>query len=275
MKRFLTILLLLSISICTFAQQAQVTIVSKKEKLSDFQTKTMKVVLLGEDYISLSLREAMKNSWSISAYEFCDKAEFDRIKKDDKFYFMIIINNNQDKKDEGISYLRIVKGGEEDFNDMLEVITMPICASDEHMGREGAYMPLILGTMQNYIEKSLLGSFKNPSSIIKKAPKGKHINILLDENDLSNQIDEKVRTKRLAGIIRSEKEVAEAIQYGLSNTMVGYSIYPSNPKEGAICYKMLFDTRTHDIYYFKKHKISESKGKGFLKSDIMKITAGR
>lgn len=274
MKRFLTILLFASISLYTFAQQAQLTIESKKDKLSDFQIRTMKVVLLGEDYISMSLREAIKNSWHISPYEFCDNTEFERLKKDDKFYFMVIITK-QTKQDEGISYLKIVKGGASEIDDMIEVVTLPICASHEAMGREGVYMPAMLGIMQNYIDKSLMNGFKKFETIIKKIPKGESVTMLLSEADLSSQVDDKLKSTKLSGMIKSEKTIGDAIQYGHSDTIAAYSIYPVEPKPGSLCYKFLFDTKTHDLYYFKKHKISESKDGGFLKGDIKRITAGR
>lgn len=273
MKRFLAILLSVTFSLCALAQ-AQVTILSKKDKLGDIPTKTMKVVLLGEDYVSLSLRDAVKNSWSLSPYEFCTVGDFNELMNDDSYYFMIIIQH-QDKKDEGIWYLSIVKGGSEELNDMREVITLPLCPSDGTTGREAAYMPAIVDIMQAYIEKALTDGFKGIGSVLKSLSEASRLNLVIDETDLSEQIDGKLRTTRLPGLVRSEEEAANMMLYGADNTAVGYTIAPFEPKEGALCYKLLFDARTHDLYYYQKHKLSPKNGRGFLKKDIMKLTAGR
>jgi hypothetical protein len=38
---------------------------------------------------------------------------------------------------------------------------------------------------------------------------------------------------------------------------------------------MLIDTRTHKLYYFKKHRIGKKAGAGFLPEDIERIKASR
>ena len=56
MKRIFTFLLGLVLCLSAMAQ-AQIT--TKKEKLSDFDSKTMKVVLTGSPFLDESLREAL------------------------------------------------------------------------------------------------------------------------------------------------------------------------------------------------------------------------
>ena len=280
MKRFLTILtLIMVVALDGFAQQnkqamAQVNIVSKKERLSDFPTKTLKIVLPGEDYISMSLREAVKNSWSISAYEFCGADEYNRLKENQNYYFMLI-TKFEGKNYDGISYLSVVKGGPKSESKNNELVSMPLCPADEPMGREGAYMPAILDVMQNYLERSLSSGFKNITTMVEKAPKAGTMDIVLDENDIPAGLSDKVRQKKLAGVVRDMEGAAEAIRYGSYDTMVGYTISPASPQAGSVCYRMVFDARNHAMYYFQKHKISGSNGRGFLKKDIMKFTKGR
>lgn len=245
----------------------QVTIVSKREKLSDILTKTMKVVLPGEDVTSLALRDAVKNAWSLSPYEFCSVNEFRRLMKDDRFYFMFIAGA---RKDDGISYLRISKGGAEDIDSMLEAVSFPLCPADGGSGREGAYMPAIISVVQDYVEKALNDGFKGMGNVSAKVPEG--MRLILDEEDLVC-IDGKTLGSRLGSAEISGEKAAEAMRYGAARTVVGYTISPAEPKDGAVCYKFLFNARTHELYYFRKHRISPSKGKGFLKGDIRHITA--
>ena len=67
-NRLLSILAALTITTSAFAQ-AQIT--TKKEKVSDFTLKTMKVVLSGNEFIDQAVREAINNTWSLSPFEFC------------------------------------------------------------------------------------------------------------------------------------------------------------------------------------------------------------
>lgn len=273
MKRIFTIILTSLVSLTCLAQ-AQVTIVSRKEKLADFPTKTMKVVLPGEDYVSMALREALRNAWSVSAYEFCGPAEFNALKEKDGYYFMVPYKN-EGKKYDGITYLTVVKSGAKELGDMMELATMPLAPGDEPLGREGAYMPAILDVMQRHIERSLVEGSKNISSMVEKAPKAITMDLVIDECDLGSGISEKLRAKKLQGVVKSSAEAAAIFQDAAARTEVGYTISPTEPGTGAVCYKMLFDARTHSLYYFEKHKISESNGRGFLKKDISKLTAGR
>ena len=61
--------------------QAQIT--TRKEKLSDFATRTMKVVLPGTNFIDPILQEALNNTWSLSPFEFCSVDEFNSLKNNE------------------------------------------------------------------------------------------------------------------------------------------------------------------------------------------------
>lgn len=271
MKKFSSIILTLLVSITCMAQ-AKVTIVSKREKLSDFPTRTMKVVLPGDDYASLALREAMRNVWSISPFEFCGQEEFERLKESDAHYFMVPFRN-EGKKYDGITYLTVVKGGAKEISGMTELVTMPLCPADGPDGRENAFIPAILDVMQHYIDISLLDGFKSISSMVEKAPKTG--TLVIDSKDLGDGISDKLREKKLAGLVRESGEVEEIFTSGAANTQVAFAIAPANPEEGAVCYRMLFDARSHAMYHFAKHKITPGSGKGLLKEDISTFTAGR
>ncbi len=63
----------------------------------------------------------------------------------------------------------------------------------------------------------------------------------------------------------------EIFSEGTFNTVVSYVVAPSEPVNGSICYKMLIGSDNHELYYFKKHKITARNGKGFLTSDVKAI----
>ena len=60
-----------------------------------------------------------------------------------------------------------------------------------------------------------------------------------------------------------------------ANTLVSYVVAPSESKPGSFCYKMLIDSETNKLYYFRRHRISRSFSVGFMPEDIDRITAHR
>ena len=267
MKRILSIFALMLVSLCCFAQ-AQVTIVSKKDKISDFPVKTLKVVLPGENFVSLSLRESVKNTWNISPYEFCDNAEFERLKNDPGYYFMLIIRSSG-TVNEGISYVTVVKGGADKIEDMLELVTLPLCSSDLQDGRENVFMSAILDVAQAYIESSVLDGFKKVGSMVKKMPAD--CSFVVDAREVSERLDQAYVNENLGGVILTEEEILSIMENGTSGKAVGYSIAPAFPQKGNVCWKMVFNARTHELYYLKKSKIGARLETGFTKSDFARF----
>ena len=59
------------------------------------------------------------------------------------------------------------------------------------------------------------------------------------------------------------------------NVIVSYVVAPANPVPGSYCYKFLIEPATHQLYFYKKHKISKKTGAGFLQEDIKRIVLSR
>ena len=106
----------------------QAQIYTRKEKLKDMTAKTVKVVMTGDEIFDEALKQSVTTSWTLSPYEFCTNEEFQKIKTDSKFYFLIVVKGQQRKEAEpGIDLLTFVKGGEgadKSIEDMLEVVSL-------------------------------------------------------------------------------------------------------------------------------------------------------
>ncbi len=257
---------------------AQAQITTKKEKLSDFTMKTTKIVMTGNSFVDEALRNAAKNSWILSPYEICSFAEFEALKGSEQYYFLIPVSATMKGEEKaGLTFLTLVKGGEaEDINEMLEVVSFPICAADFPSGREAAFLPAILDIIQNYVETSLVSGFKalrNPWDT-KKANK---MTICFIEDDLSYQVTGDVRGKRFDNKIKvvGQEEQNRLLFESMDDILVSYTVAPAEPATGSVCYKMLINARTHELFYYKKHSLSNPQDAGFLKSDINIITSKR
>lgn len=276
MRRLLIILAALAISTDVFAQ-AQIT--TRKEKLSDFAGKTMKVVMSGNHFIDPVLRDAVNNTWSLSPFEFCTMDEFNSLKNNEEYYFMLPVKAKYKKEAvPGITMLTIVKGkaNAKDVNDLVDVVSMPVCAADIPSGREAAMLPGLVDVMQGYISKSIGTSFPGISSYVSPLGKSAGRKAAVAEDDIAPDVDKTFRDKmRSKGIDIIPGAEADSLFLEGGRVLVSYVVTPGDPHKGAICWKMLIDARTHELFYYKKHTVTSADNAGFLKGDLKKIAKSR
>ena len=281
MKKF--IIFALSIIIPTFAfGQAQID--TKKVKIADFTDKTTKVVLTGKMYHDAQLEKAIKERWYISASEFCTLDEYEKLMDDDNYYFLLTVSGQFRKENEpGLTFLTLIKGGEgneKGINSMLEVVSFPFASTQEPSGREYVFLPAILDMIQthvaNSIAKDVNGYIGLPNYSLNISKSGQ-MNLVFSASDLSTEV-----TAELQGVhfdervlVLDEDAADEYMTPEKDNTLVSYVVAPTDAQPGSYCYKMLFDTQSSNLYYFRKHKISKKFGPGFLAEDIKRICAPR
>ena len=262
--------------------QAQIT--TKKAKIADFPNKVTKVVLPGNAFYDGAFQEVISSRWRVSPFEFCSLSEFDKLKGSDQYYFMMLTQGQfKNENEPGLQFITLIKGGADaakGIDSMLEVVTVPFAAADFPSGRELIYLPALIDIIQNYTMSSIEKDFSNLGGLSAYATnltKANKMEIVFAEDDLSNEItdaDKAAMAEKNISITDSEEVDALADGKG-SNTLVSYTVAPEEPVAGSFCYKMLIDTNTHELYYFRKHKISKKLSKGFLSEDIKRITAFR
>ena len=274
------ILLLFAAALLPMLAGAQAQINTKKFKIGDFTEKTTKVVLTGNDFFDSCLKDEVAARWRISPYEFCTLKEFETLKKDDSFYFLLTTKGQFKKETEpGLQFLTLIKGGqdaEKGINDMLEIVSMPLASAVDPSGRELIILPIFLDIIQQYtldsMEKDIdaYGGLANYTINIASADE---MSIVFAEEDLSNEIDETIKTAMEDSDIEITDEES-ADNYFTENTpgtLVSYTVCPSDRKIGSYCYKMLIDAQTYGLYYYRKHRLSKKVGPGFLEEDIKRI----
>ena len=262
--------------------QAQIT--TKKAKIADFPNKVTKVVLPGNAFYDGAFQEVISSRWRVSPFEFCSLNEFDKLKGSDQYYFMMLTQGQfKNENEPGLQFITLIKGGADaakGIDSMLEVVTVPFAAADFPSGRELIYLPALIDIIQNYTMSSIEKDFSNLGGLSAYATnltKANKMEIVFAEDDLSDEIteaDKAAMAEKNISITDSEEVDALADGKG-SNTLVSYTVAPEEPVAGSFCYKMLIDTNTHELYYFRKHKISKKLSKGFLSEDIKRITAFR
>ena len=281
MKKFLILITAVMLPILA-SGQAQIT--TKKAKIADFPNKVTKVVMPGNAFYDGAFQEVISSRWRVSPFEFCSLNEFDKLKGSDQYYFMMLTQGQfKNENEPGLQFITLIKGGADaakGIDSMLEVVTVPFAAADFPSGRELIYLPALIDIIQNYTMSSIEKDFSNLGGLSAYATnltKANKMEIVFAEDDLSNEItdaDKAAMAEKNISITDSEEVDALADGKG-SNTLVSYTVAPEEPVAGSFCYKMLIDTNTHELYYFRKHKISKKLSKGFLSEDIKRITAFR
>ena len=258
--------------------QAQIN--TKKIKIADFTQKVTKVVLSGNAFIDSSLQDEITLRWRVSPYEFCTLDEFNSLKGKEEYYFLIWTTGQFKKELEpSLQFLTLIKGGkgsEKGIDGMLEVVSLPIASAKNPSGRELIFLPAFLDIIQNYtldsMEKDIkgYGGLGFYTSNINKI--GDEV-IVFSENDINStvsQIDKDVFFGEDL-LLLSEDDADAMMQDSLENTIVSYTVAPADSQTGTYCYKMLIDTQSHKLYYYKRHRISRASGSGFTTDDLKRI----
>ena len=280
MKKKLLLMAVLAL-FAAITAAAQATITTKKYKISDFTAKTLKVVLPGSDWMDALLREEVQHSWTLSPFEFCTVAEFEALHASDQYYFLMIVSGQfRKEKTPGIDFLTILKGGDEDIDRLLEVVSLPFGPDEGLSGRESTFLGPLLTIAQRRVELAMESDLKGylgiPSTIV-LGRESKHKRILFAEPDIAINVTEIEKMKYFDENMKivDEDEADEAMAGREAMTLVSYVVAPEHPGNGTYCYKMLFDALSGELVYFRRHKISSRRPAGFLPEDLKRIVAVR
>lgn len=276
------LLIILVAAVMPVLASAQAQINTKKVKISDFTSKITRVVLNGNDFYDAALKEEVKARWRVSPYEFCTLEEFHNSRNDSNYYFLLTTSAMFKKESEpGLDLLTLVKGGTgATINSMLEIVNIPIASAEDPDGRELLFLPVLLDIIQEHALKSMekdINGYMGLSNYSLNMSKAGNMNIVFSEDDLSSEITREFRDLNFDSdmTVTDEDEADELITDNAANTLVSYVVAPSDPRPGSYCYKMLINAQTHELYYFRKHKISKRYGPGFLTEDIRRINSYR
>lgn len=250
-----------------------------RNSYGSFGARITKVVLQGNTLTDILLADAIKKNWIISPYEFCYVQEYERIKEDTSYNFLLrtdgIFNKEYEPK---LEYLTLIKGGPEFRKGLFmttEYISLPLQSIGDPSGHFHSFLPAFLNIMQDYVIKAAEAPFGKFSGIGSNSElKGLNgRNIIFGVNDFgystdSNEIKWSFRNR--AQMVEDDVKEKALMDY-LPDTAVSLVIFPLGEK-GGYCYKMIIGSDNHRLYYLKKHRITSQRPSGFTKKEIKKIS---
>ena len=286
MKKIFTLIALALFAFTAFpstadGQAKQAKIQTRKVKLSDFTTKTTKVVLCGGALFDDALQEEMARRWLVSPYEFCTLAEYEALKGSPDYYFLIPASTKTKKEAEsGIVTLTLLKGGKEKDDDPekvgFDVISIPCAAAESPSGREFIFLPAFIDIIQRFMNEAMTSdrvSYGGLSAYSRKLLRDTGKRIVFSGDDFAEGLKRDPSWKDSG--IEVLDEADELFNQGAPDTMVSYVVAPTDPKKGAVCYKMVISADTHELCYFEKHTIKGNTPAGFLPFDLKIISLQR
>ena len=275
------LIILITALIMPLMAGAQAQITTKKVKIEDFTQKVTKVVLNGNPFYDTSFKDEVAARWRISPYECCTLEEFEGLKGNDSYYFLILTQGQFRKETApGLQFISLVKGGQgadKGIGDMLEVVSLPFASAEYPSGRELIFLPAFLDIIQSHTLEAMENDFNaygGLSNTAQKLGKAGNMDIVISEDDLNSLVSKEMTDSE--GMTVTDEDDADSYMLDeVSGTLVSYVVAPSEPVKGSFCYKMLIDAQTHELYYYRKHKISPKAGVGFLPEDIERINKAR
>lgn len=255
---------------------------SRRVYYGNIPEKTTKVVLAGDNSMTdLLYKNAIQKGWYISPFEFCTYQEFDKIKCDTNYYFLLRIESFSKKGDSSMEFITFIKGDQkavDGIEKMPEVLSLPIFSEKDREGRIFSYLPAYINIFQSYIASVASGeiypSFYN-RVVTKPLKETWNKTIFFREDDFAFPVTQDMLNKKFNGKAHlvTQEEIDDAIDSERPNTLVSLVVAHSEPIKGSYCYTMLISTDTYDLYFYKKHKISKWRKIGFSKMDLRRIAA--
>ena len=134
----------------------------------------------------------------------------------------------------------------------------------------------MLEAIQSYVRQARSSDFKRFGSAIGSLRRTGEKDIYLVEDEISPQIGKDFIDKKFdEGIHLVDAATADAAVRDGLDAVVAFCIRPAEIVKGSSCYKYYVDARTHEILWYKQHKISGNTGAGLLKSDLNDLVKPR
>lgn len=277
-RGFLLTLILVLLPVCGWGQGK---IFTKKARLSDFMTRTTKVVMSGNPILDAALSEEVKTRWRISPFEFCTLSEYESIKNDPSYYFLCLQEYTPRKETKpGLTFLVLKKGGnpneKQSLDAAFEVISIPFADTGESTGREYTYIPAFIDIIQRFVENALVSEaavYMGLNAVTGYPLKKAGRKIYITEQDLSEKVDSTKKAKLFGkNVILTDTHTADSVFLsGATDALVSVVMAPTGLSRSATSYQMLISADTHELYYYSTHPFKGTKKSGFRPYDLFMI----
>jgi hypothetical protein len=278
MKKILTFLLSVT-SFCLLSGQAPFP--NGNEIRQFIASKTCVVLEDGNTVFNTYIKQAMKEYWKLTPFEFIKTSDFGTRRSDPSFSFIMLTETNfeNDKSKSVYNFINLLQGKDvEELGKMPEICAVPLSFAGEDDMEYGYKLGAILAFMQKHAQMisedpSLTGR-RYLRYYNKNIPEVAGKKILVKQEDLSPSIGtgDKIRAIYKHNIeIVPEEAIVKAIQEKAPNTLILHKVGPVGDRNSGLCFKMLIGTDDSNMYYYNQHSIDKANPNGLLPADLKRL----
>lgn len=244
---------------------------------------TTMVVLENDMFSSYNIyvKDAMEQYWKLTPFEFISTAEFENLRKDPGYGFLVLTGTSfeRDKGHVYYNFLNFLLGKDvKKIEEMPELCSFPLSYSESNEDEYVYKLELVVRFMQQHAEMII----KDPSVTAlqyltyynRNTPELVNKTLLLEEDDLAEDVNTGEEIGELINHtfrIVSREEIEAAISEKRPHTVILHKVGPENTSHTGRTYKVLIGCDDARIYYFNYHTINRRNPDGFLKSDFRRI----
>ena len=250
-----------------------------KQQVGMFKnSKTCVVMDAGMSFFNAPIKDAVKNFWKSTDYEFIDQTEFEKRKTDPKYSFIVVMDGAYDKDPGGVSYkfLSLVLGDPSgNLTKMPEFCSVPLSYSGDNDADFEYIIPVVIKFMQIHVknlEKDRLPISINGLRYYNKTGYKDKI-LLLNKDKMAANADSPEKIKAVSEYkvkLLTIEEIQKEIETNQLNTLYHFHIGPPKDAGAGKCFEMLFDIEGN-LYYYNFRKITNDNPDGFNLNDFINI----
>ena len=277
MKNTVLFTLLLIFSTNVFGQRF---LAETRETFDHFGRHITKVVIPSTTLPDMSLRDAVEKGWKISPYEFCTMEEYEEIKMDNNYFFLMRVDGKYRREMEpGLEYITLIRGGAEIRSGMYsshDIITLPLQPINDWSGTYLNLLPAYIEIFQNHIyrvQKDITLAFKGDVIYSDRVGESVGKMLMFSLDVLGFDTDDEEMELLFRGHINmvSSEDIEEAIVNNRADCVVPVTIAPDTPGNSSYSYKILIDTGSHELLFYRRHRITNRLPSGFTREDMKRI----
>jgi hypothetical protein len=279
MRKIILILVVLSLSVVLNGQNK--TPFPSKDEIKQFMASKTCVVLEADPFYNVYIKEAVKNFWNITPYEFIEVKEFNIRRLDPAYSFIVLTETNFDRDKSGsvFNFINLLQGKKVDkLVEVPEICAVPL----SFLGVDDNEYGYKLGVILSFMQKHAKMISEDPSLTGRRYLKYYNINIpevikktiLVKKEDLSPDISTIERIKAIYPHdikIVTEDDIRDAISKKAPNTLVLHKVGPVGEWKTGYCFKMLIGADDANMYYYNYHLIDARSPNGLLESDLKRL----
>jgi hypothetical protein len=277
LKQGLCLSLFFFAAVALFAQKRIAPTVEQIERVMRTSTS---VVLTGENMLlDAALRSAVEKNWTITPVTFIDTAELHRTLSDANRTFLLFVGGTfrDDATQNGYTFLNFVMGGGLEPNQLADFVLWPVTCSGQSEDRALVFMDAFIDIIQQHLRtvqnnpKLAKADMDAYNSAIQRLPT---LSIWIAEDDMTYDMTEADR-EGFDGHLHlvSYDAIADALERRAERTAVGLSLFPLDDRlKDTYCYNLIIACDTHELLYFKRHKVRRPQQRGFLKEEIYRLS---